>query len=232
MRIFTSGMGVEVTALDMTGKRTFAQSGTATNNNPQQEILLEASKFKKSLKLFEDFNELEFYMDQNMVRVDGTDPVTYGLKTNGMITNISYFARRLNGVFPANIKANFNPMPAEFSELSKEEVLNCFMRIKAIEDQTNGGTIGFEIDGANAIITMNSAYGNVEDSIAAENSVSRTFKTQFKYGNLSDIMKVIGTDTFEIGVLPNHPTNYVIKSKGSSDIMFTIPGMAGASATP
>ena len=232
MRIFTSGMGVEVTALDMTGKRTFAQSGTATNNNPQQEILLEASKFKKSLKLFEDFNELEFYMDQNMVRVDGTDPVTYGLKTNGMITNISYFARRLNGAFPANIKANFNPMPAEFSELSKEEVLNCFMRIKAIEDQTNGGTIGFEIDGANAIITMNSAYGNVEDSIAAENSVSRTFKTQFKYENLSDIMKVIGTDTFEIGVLPNHPTNYVIKSKGSSDIMFTIPGMAGASATP
>lgn len=232
MRIFTSGMGVEVTALDMTGKRTFAQSGTATNNNPQQEILLEASKFKKSLKLFEDFNELEFYMDQNMVRVDGTDPVTYGLKTNGMITNISYFARRLNGAFPANIKANFNPMPAEFSELSKEEVLNCFMRIKAIEDQTNGGTIGFEIDGANAIITMNSAYGNVEDSIVAENSVSRTFKTQFKYENLSDIIKVIGTDTFEIGVLPNHPTNYVIKSKGSSDIMFTIPGMAGASATP
>jgi hypothetical protein len=79
---------------------------------------------------------------------------------------------------------------------------------------------------------MSSAYGNVEDSIAAENSVSRTFKTQFKYENLSDIMKVIGTDTFEIGVLPNHPTNYVIKSKGSSDIMFTVPGMAGASATP
>lgn len=233
MRIFTSGMGVEVTALDMTGKRTFAQSGTATGNNPQQEILLEASKFKKSLKLFEDYNELEFYMDQNMVRVDGTDPVqSYAQKTNGMIANISYFARRLTGAFPANIKANFNPMPAEFSELSKEELLNCFTRIKAIEDQTNGGTIGFEIDGTNAIITMSSAYGNVEDSIAAENSVSRTFKTQFKYENLSDIMKVIGTDTFEIGVLPNHPTNYVIKSKGSSDIMFTVPGMAGASATP
>jgi DNA polymerase III sliding clamp (beta) subunit (PCNA family) len=233
MRIFTSGMGVEVTALDMSGKRTFVQSGTATGNNPQQEILLEASKFKKSLKLFEDYNELEFYMDQNMVRVDGTDPVqSYAQKTNGMIANISYFARRLTGAFPANIKANFTPMPTEFSELSKEEILNCFTRIKAIEDQTNGGIIGFEIDGSNAIITLNSAYGNIEDSIAAENSVSKTFKTQFKYENLSDIMKVIGTDTFEIGVLPNHPTNYVIKSKGNSDIMFTIPGMVGASATP
>lgn len=233
MRVFTSGMNVEITALDMTCRRTFAQSGTATNNNPQQEILLEASKFKKSLKLFEDYNELEFYMDQNMVRVDGTDPVSsYAQKTKGMIGNISYFARRLNGAYPANIKANFSPMPSEFSEINKEELLNCFTRIKAIEDQTNGGNIGFEISGNSAIITLSSAYGNVEDSITTENTVSRTFKTMFKYANLSDIMKVIDTDTFEIGVLPNHPTNYVIKSKGNSDVMFTVPGMTNTSATP
>lgn len=233
MRIFTSGMGVEVSALDMTAKRTFVQSGTATGNNPQQEILLEASKFKKSLKLFEDFNELELYMDQNMVRVDGTDIVSsYYQKTQGMISNISYYARRLTGAFPPNIKANFSPMPTEFSEFSKEEIANCFTRIKAIEDQTNGGIIGFEIDGSNAIVTLSSAYGNIEDTIAAENTVSRTFKTMFKHESLSDIMKVIDTDTFEIGVLPNHPTNYVIKSKGSNDVMFTVPGMAGASATP
>jgi len=233
MRIFTSGMGVEVSALDMTAKRTFVQSGTATGNNPQQEILLEASKFKKSLKLFEDFNELELYMDQNMVRVDGTDIVSsYYQKTQGMISNISYYARRLTGAFPPNIKANFSPMPTEFSEFNKEEMANCFTRIKAIEDQTNGGIIGFEIDGSNAIVTLSSAYGNIEDTIAAENTVSRTFKTMFKHESLSDIMKVIDTDTFEIGVLPNHPTNYVIKSKGSNDVMFTVPGMAGASATP
>ena len=45
-------------------------------------------------------------------------------------------------------------------------------------------------------------------------------------------MKTIGTDTFEIGILPNHPTNYVIKSKGNNDVMFTIPGMAGSSTSP
>ena len=110
--------------------------------------------------------------------------------------------------------------------------MNCFTRVKAIEDQTNGGIIGFEIDGSNAVITLNSSYGNIEDNIAAENTVSRTFKTMFKHESLSDIMKVIGTDTFEIGVLPNHQTNYVIKSKGSSDVMFTVSGMAGASSTP
>ena len=44
--------------------------------------------------------------------------------------------------------------------------------------------------------------------------------------------KVIDNDTFEIGALPNHPTNYVVKSKGSNDVMFTIPTMLGASSTP
>lgn len=233
MRIFTTGMAMEVTALDISGKRTFAQSGTATNNNPQQEILIEASKFKKSLKIFEDYKELEFYMDQNLVRVDAADPVSsYFQKTKGMIMNINYFARRLTGTFPTNIKANFTPMPSEFSEINKEDLLNCFTRIKAIEDQTNGGIVGFEINGNSAIITLNSAFGNVEDNITTENTVSKMFKTQFKYERLNDIMKTIDTSTFEIGVLPNHPTNYVIKSKGSSDVMFTIPGMINTSSTP
>jgi DNA polymerase III sliding clamp (beta) subunit (PCNA family) len=233
MRLYTSGINVEVTALDITGKRTFAQAGIATNNNPQQEVLLEATKFKKSLKIFEDYNELEFYMDQNMVRIDGTDAVSqYRQKTQGMISNISYFARRLSGAFPTNIRANFNPMPTEFSELNKAEILNSFTRIKAIEDQTNNGIVGFEITGNNAIITLNSVHGNIEDSITTENSVAHSFKTSFKYESLSDIMKTIDTDTFEIGILPNHPSNYVIKSKGNSDVMFTVPGMVGASATP
>jgi len=233
MRIFTTAMSVEVTAVDMTSKRTFAQTGTTTNNNPQQDILIEASKLKKSLKLFEDYNEMEFYMDANMVKVDGTDIVPqYSQHANGMISGISYYSRRLNGAFPANIKANFTPMPTEFSEINKEDVANCFARVKAIEDQVSGGIVTFEINGSNVGISINSSYGNIEDSITAENAIAKTFRTMFKYENLNDIMKVIGTDTFEIGVLPNHPSNYVIKQKGSDEIMFTISGMAGASATP
>lgn len=230
MRIYTSGANVEVSALDMTNKRTFVKTWLATNNNPQQEILLEASKFKKSLKLFEECNELEFSMDNTMVCVNGTDMIqTY--KTNGMISNLTYYARRLTGAFPNNISANLMPPPAEYVELNKEDVLNCFARVKAIEDQTSGGIVGFEVSTNNITVTLNSAYGNIEDSIATENPVSRTFKTMFKYDNISDIMKVIGSNTFEIGILPNHPNNYVIKSKGSNDVMFTVSGM-NASATP
>ena len=233
MRIFTSGMGVEVTALDISNKRTFVQSGNTTINNPTQDILIEASKFKKSSKLFEDYKELDFSMDNTMICIEGADPVsTRTNKTNGMITNITYFAKRLTGAFPANIKSNFSPMPLEFVELNKEEILNCFTRVKAIEDSTNGGIIGFEVNGNNCIITLNSVYGDIEDNIATENNITKAFKTMFNHEALSDIMKVINTDTFEIGVLPNHPTMYVIKATGSTDVMFTAPGVAATSTTP
>ena len=235
MRIYTTGMNVEVTALDVTNKRTFAQSGTATGNNPTQEIWIEANKFKKSLKIFEDYNELEFNMDANMICVTATDmnPYSWMQKTRGMITNITYWSRRLSGVFPTNIRASFNPPPTEFSEISKEELLNCFTRIKAIEDKTvNNGIIDFEINGNNAIISMNSAYGDIEDCITTENSVSKSFKTSLKYESLSTIMKTFESDSFKIAELPNRPNNYVIKSGNASEIMFAVPGMINSNPTP
>lgn len=232
MRIFTDQTNVEITALDMTGKRTFVQSGLATGMNPTADILIEASKLKKSFKIFEDYTEIEMVMDNNMIRISGDVPVNnYSQKSKGMITDIIYYARRLNGSYPTNIKSTFNPLPTEFSEISKEELLNSLSRVKALEDSSTGGNIGFEVNGGTAVITTTSAYGNLEDSITAENTISSSFKTTFKYASLSDIMKVINTNSFEIGVLPNHPSNYVIKAKGNVDVMFTIPGIV-SNATP
>lgn len=236
MRIYTTGMDVEITALDVTNKRTFVRSGTATNNNPTQEILIEANKFKKSLKLFEDYNELEFCMDQNMICVTANDMVSsWQQKTRGMITGITYWARRLSGVFPTNIKASFSPMPTEFSEIDIKEVVDCFTRVKAIEDKTvNNGIIGFEINGNNAIITMNSAYGDIEDCITTENTVSKSFKTNFKYESFNQIMNACdnGNLTFEIAELPSRANNYIVRSKGVNNVMFTLPGMVNTTATP
>lgn len=233
MRIYTVNTNVEFTALDMTGKRTFNMNSQATNNNPTVDVLVEVSKLKKSLKIFEDFNELEFNMDNSMVCINGTDMVQYGQKTQGMINGISYYARRINGAFPTNIKAAFNPLPSEFAEVNMEELKCSFARVKAIEDQTTGGQISFEVSGNTCTIALNTGYGNIEDDISLDNSVSQSFKTAFKYEHLSDIMKVVGGDVLEIGILPNHPSNYVVKSKGSSiDVLFTIPGLVGASAQP
>lgn len=232
MRIATDQANVEITALDMSGKRTFAQTGLATGSNPTTDILIEASKLKKSFKIFEDYTEIEMSMDNNMIRINGDVPVSsYAQKTKGMITEISYYARRLNGSYPANIRSTFNPLPTEFSEINKEELLNSISRVKALEDNSTGGNIGFEVNGNTAVITVSSAYGNLEDNITTENIISSSFKTTFKYASLSDIMKVINANSFEIGVLPNHPSNYVIRAKGSTDVMFTVPGIV-SNATP
>lgn len=233
VRIATDGTNVEFTCLDYLGKRTFTKTGTATSNNGQLDVLVEASKLKKSMKIYEDFGELELYMDANIVRIDCTDIVSqHQQKTGGMITDISYFARRVNGVYPVNIAQNFMPAPTEFSEINKEELLNSITRAKALEDSTCQNTIRFEVTGNNVIVALNSAYGNIEDTITAENSVTKQIASVFKYEHLSDIMKVINTDSFEIGVLPNHPAYYVIKSKGSNDVQFMVAGIVGQNATP
>lgn len=228
MRVYTTGNNVEVTALDMTDKRTFVQSGLASGNNPTGDVLIEASKLKKSFKIFEDYDEIEMSMDNNMIMIKGDVPVSSHpslLKTKGMVSEIAYYARRLNGSYPANIMASYSPLPHEFVEINKTELLNSFSRVKALEDSGSNGSIGFEVNGNNAVISLTSAYGNLEDNIQTENTVTSSFKTTLKCSSLNDIIKVIDTDSIEIGVLPNHPTNYVVKSKGGNNVMFTVSGM-------
>lgn len=231
MRVWTNGNSVETSALDMKGRRMFVQTGLCTGNNPTTEILIEASKMKKSLKIFEDYNEIEFYVSQGAIKICPIDPKGGLQGASTMIANIAYYTRIINGAYPPNINNHFYPQPTEFSEINKDEIMKCIMRVKAVEDKTLNGTIGFRIDGNNAVVTLNSAYGNLEDNITTENTITKPIGTVFKYEHLSDIMKAIGTDSFEIGVLPNHPTNFIIKAKGSTDVMFTLPGMVG-SATP
>ena len=160
VRIATSGISVEVTGLDFTGKRTFVKTGVATNNNPTGVVLVEASKLKKAMKVYEDFYEMEFNMSNNLVMINGADPIPqYQQKAAGMITDIAYFARRINGVYPVNIAQNFVPAPVEFSEINKEEVLNAIARVKAIEDKTvSNDTIQFEVVGNAATISLTSAH--------------------------------------------------------------------------
>lgn len=234
MRIYTDKNTVEATALDITHKRTFTQNGMATCNNPQQDILIEASKLKKSMKLFEDFNEMELTMDANMIRIEATDPLAaINQQTKGMISNIKYYCRRLTGAFPANIKKTFYPQPKEYVEINKEELMDSFLRAKAIEDQTSGGMVRIQHNSGNILIGMNTTHGNMEDDIVAVNKPATNFASVFKYPNIMDVLKVIHTDTVEIGVLPNHQNNYVIKATGHTDVMFTVSTMnSGAANTP
>ena len=225
----TNQLNIEATALDITGKRTFAETGLATSNNPDEIILVEANKLKKSMKLFEDFNELEFAMDSNIIRIQASDPVSANAaKTKGMLSNITYYCHRLTGAFPQKIATNFYPLPAEFIELSRSEIQDCFNRVKALEDQTSSNLISFEADSGKINIVMNSSYGSIEETINNINNASVSFKTIFKYPNIVDILKALDTSstlTFEIGVMQNHNTNYIIRPTGSSQVMFSVPSM-------
>ena len=46
-----------------------------------------------------------------------------------------------------------------------------------------------------------------------------------------DILKTIDSDTVEIGMLPNHPANYIIRSTGQDKTMFTVSTMNNATAS-
>ena len=225
VRLSTNGLNVEFTAIDLANKRAFVKLLTNTQNNPATDVLLEVSKLKKSLKIFEDYLDLDIYSDQTAIRIDGVslNPNTTG--ASGMITCISYFMRRLTGVFPPNIRQSFYPFPTDFCEINKFEIFNSVKRIKALEDKTSGGQIDLEVNGSTCTLSMLSSYGQIQDDITMENTATIPFKTVIKHQSLTDILKVIDTDTFEIGILPNHPSNYVVKSKGKNDIMFTIPSM-------
>lgn len=226
MRIATNQQEIEITALDVACKRTFVQMSKATGNNPTADILVEATKMKKSMRLFEDFNELYFRMDSNIILIEAADPVAQmSMKSKGMITNIRYYCRRLGGNFPANIRKNFYPLPPSFMEINTAELMECLARVKAIEDQTSGSMIGFEVDGGNVMVSMTTVHGVLEETIPTANKAPGSFKTVFKYPNLTDILKTLNSTTFEIAVLPSHPMNYVVRATGQSDVMFTVPSM-------
>ncbi len=226
VRISASSVYIEFTALDILNKRTFVQNSNSVIPNVQAEILVEASKLKKSMKLFEDYCELEFSMDQNIILIQAKDPVGVNqMKTKDMISEIRYYCRRLSGNFPTNIGANFQALPNNFVELNKGEVLECFSRVRAIEDQVSLNAVDFISNGSTVTVYMNSSHGKIDEEIVIENHDAPSFTASFKYPCLIDILKMISSPTFEIAPLPKYPNSYVVRATGDSDVMYTVPSM-------
>ncbi len=233
MRIATDDLDIEFTALDIACKRTFVSKAKATGSNKGQVVLLEASKMKRSLKLFEDYNEIVVAMNGNLILVQADDPVAQlSMKTKGMITNIRYYCRRLSGNFPSNIAKNFTPAPQEFMEVSTNEFLNCCRRVKAIEDKTSGGIIHVKTQGEDLNVSMKTTQGFVNEDVITIHNPAVSFDTNFKYTNLTDIVKSFTTTTFQIAVLPSYPMNYVIRATGDLNTMYTVPSMNVTQTSP
>lgn len=233
MRIETSALNVEITAVDITGKRTAIVKGSSTvHNGSPAHVLVEASKMKKAFKIFEDYTELEFTMDATNVWITARDIVNSNVqKTKGMIDDIVYCCRRLSGAFPGNISSNLSPYPTEFAEINKQDFLNIITRIKGLSDSSNSPVVSLQYNTSDIEISYNSVYGKLEESIALENPVNNLYNVSFKYDHLNDIINALEGDTFYIAPLPNYPTNYMVKGSSGNNV-FTITCMAAPATTP
>lgn len=235
MRIDTSANNIEITAVDMNGHRTMARSGLATTNNPTATVLIEIAKFNKSVKIFEEFDEVELSMDNAIICANGAVS-NNNTKTAGMINGISYYTRRLTGAFPANIRQNMVPLPTEFAEINIEELQKVFQRVKAIEDDASKGLVRFDANNNNVTISYNTTHGDLEDNIQLDNTISKQIATVFKYDNFGDIIGVLKTAStsgvIEIGELANFRNHFIVKAKGNDTTLFTLPAMVGANNNP
>ena len=85
-QIETDGNGTATfTAFDIVNNRNYMKKDYNISNTASK-ILVEANKLKKSMKIFEDFNEMDFCMDNTVVKIEASDPVSnYAQKTAGMM---------------------------------------------------------------------------------------------------------------------------------------------------
>lgn len=233
VRFYTDGMKIEATVIDFFRKRMFVQDGLSTVNNGNVEFLVEASKLKKSMKLFEDFNEMDFSMDTSTIVIQASDPVSQRQsKSKGMITGINYFCRRLSGAFPKNIKQSFYPLPPSFIELNKQDVISCINRIKAVEDSSSTNLITISTNANSVKFYVLSTLGCVDEDIVSLSPIASSFNSMIKYTDLIDILKTINTPTFEIGLSPSNQNNYIIRAPQQQTVMFTIRCNSASSSLP
>jgi hypothetical protein len=236
MRINTNGADIEITAVDVKNNRIFLHKAQTLNNN-FGDLLVEANKLKKAFKLFNDFNDIKFEYNANIIKISGSDPIS-----NNVLLESEYYLRILSGTYPNNITGLFNNI-SEFAIVNKDEIKASLTRINAIEDTTIGsGTLDLSIDKNVVNLVKISQYGKVEDSFNAENEISYQIKDIFKVKSLAEILNTFADNitynspnTFEIGgsVAPNsNGKYYVLRETGSQNSMFLITGYTNNTMVP
>jgi len=236
IRISCNSYNVEVTSIDTKNNRMYMHKATSTESNIG-DVLIEGNKFKKALKLFTDFRDLNFESNNNVIKVFGSDINAYA---NSSLLSAEYYSRVLAGNYPTNISSMFDNI-SEYAKVNKDELKNSLIRINAIEDNTIGsGTMDLTIDNNFINIVKTSQYGTVEDSFGIENTITSPIKDTFKSKALAEILKNItdnasygSPNTFEIGKKSmGNGAAYVLRETGNGDTMYLITGYVNASSNP
>ena len=213
---------VTAEAIDVNSKRTFMMTerfGTCAN---PEVFLIEASKMAKSLKLFEDFTDIEIGHDRAFILMQGAArPALLNRKhqnASNDILSVQYCIRQLNGAFP-NIAQYYTPTfaPSEYITVNKEDVLKSIARIKAIGDDTSFlSGISIKADKTEFAIEFASQYGNLEDSVEVLTPINGSFGMVFNHKQLEEVLKNIPADYIDIGAMQGAVGNFMVKGNSVS----------------
>lgn len=227
-------------AIDMNSKRTFMVTEKSGTVSSPISFLIEANKMQKSLKLFEDFVDIEIGKDNSMILLKGNNRAVYYNQKQKVasadIMNVFYCLRQIVGVYP-NVAQYYTTAyyPTEFITVNKKDLLNSISRIKAIGDDTSFHTgISIKADKKEFTTSFTSQYGSIEDPIDVVNAIKSSFNMIFNHKQLEDIIKTIDTEDVDIGQMQGAQGNFFIKPNPSSNItgMFSILSMASQQQTP
>lgn len=245
IKITIGNPDVTAEAIDVNSKRTFMMTekfGTATT---PVSFLIEASKMAKSLKLFEDFSDIEIGSDNAVTLIRGNNrPALYNRKhqnASNDILSVMYCIRQLSGQFP-NVAQYYGATyyPAEFITVNKNDIINSIARIKAIGDDTSFHTgIQIKADKNEFNVKFASQYGDLEDPVDVYTSINGSFGMIFNHKQFEEILKCIETDYVDIGMMQGTNGNFIIKGSSSNTTnaytgtdVFSMLSMVGQQQTP
>lgn len=223
IKLHVDNPDVTVEAIDVNSKRTFFMSEKIGNAITPQVYHLEASKLSKALKMFEDYQDIELGIDNNMTLIKSSSPKPSGCKTADIIDTM-YAIRNLTGVFPAVSQYYSSTyLPAEYITVNKTDLLNSIGRIKAVVDNslTVPPSITIKVDKGEFNLNYVSTYGEIDDMVDTDNSITTPFGASFNYKNLEEIIKNIPSDFIDIGVMQKTSANFIIKGSNTSNNTYT-----------
>lgn len=228
IRLHNDNFKTEVTSIDIRNNRMCLCTFNNTNSN-SGDIIIEANKLNKIIKMFENYNSIEI-IPGNVIKISGLDA-----KQANILTKSEYYIRQLTGNFPTTISSMFN-YAKDFAKINVDDFRASLERINAIEDNIIGsGTMDISIDGDLINITKTSQYGVVEDSFSLENEIVNPIKDTFKFKPFSEILKTV-TDSktidsdsekvFQIANanIPNQNNCYIIKKNDTISKSYLITG--------
>ena len=235
---------VTAEAIDVNSKRTFMMTDTFGTCQKAEVFLIEASKMAKSLKLLEDFIDLEIGHDNAFIVIKGGNrPAAYNRKhqiVSNDITGVWYVLRQISGMFP-NVAQYYTAtyQPTEFITVNKAEILESIARIKALGDNTSFLTgINIKADKNEFFISFNSQHGQLDDPIDVINGIQGSFNMMFNHKEFEEILKNIPADYIDIGLMNGSTGNFIIKGNSTQNgtytgtDKFTMISKAGQQQTP